>query len=606
MIWILSKEKTALNTCLFQEVRAETTRSNDDDNNLPSTSTSVQAQSQLSSSSTPSGSQTNASTSKKIHQTKVNSFFNCPSKISVRQKDKIDRKLLCLCIKDLQPFSLVTDTGFKEFVAALNPAYHLPDRHNISKTLLPAFYEECLTHMKNLIVTGKTFCITTDGWTSTNNTSFVAITAHFLNDEFKLISILLECSATEKRHTAENLATDLQKVVSKWGIQDKINFAVSDNAANIQKALQLLKWKNMGCIAHTLNLIVKDGLKNEKVTSILEKVRGIVCHFKRSTISNNKLLKYQENEGNDNPLKVILDVVTRWNSTYYMLERFIQLEEAIKSTIAIIEKELPVLTVDEWKIIKELCLALKPFDDASKTLSGDKYCTTALVIPICSGLQNIYLKLLNQRRFSEVVNDVVQLFHSGLQQRLGNVERSNTLSTSTFLDPKFKQIAFSDKVIAESTKNRLTELIAKKIREETSECKNNIIVLENKLIRPANHEKKDEDLSIWGDFDKMVASTQPKGTFTSRAIIEMQRYLEEEIIPRTSDSFLWWKQHRQMFPYLSKIAQEQLCTLATSVPCERLFSTAGQVLSDRRTRLSSKNVEMILFLNVNVKLMKED
>lgn len=606
MIWILSKEKTALNTCLFQEVRAETTRSNDDDNNLPSTSTSVQAQSQLSSSSTPSGSQTNASTSKKIHQTKVNSFFNCPSKISVRQKDKIDRKLLCLCIKDLQPFSLVTDTGFKEFVAALNPAYHLPDRHNISKTLLPAFYEECLTHMKNLIVTGKTFCITTDGWTSTNNTSFVAITAHFLNDEFKLISILLECSATEKRHTAENLATDLQKVVSKWGIQDKINFAVSDNAANIQKALQLLKWKNMGCIAHTLNLIVKDGLKNEKVTSILEKVRGIVCHFKRSTISNNKLLKYQENEGNDNPLKVILDVVTRWNSTYYMLERFIQLEEAIKSTIAIIEKELPVLTVDEWKIIKELCLALKPFDDASKTLSGDKYCTTALVIPICSGLQNIYLKLLNQRRFSEVVNDVVQLFHSGLQQRLGNVERSNTLSTSTFLDPKFKQIAFSDKVIAESTKNRLTELIAKKIREETSECKNNIIVLENKLIRPANHEKKDEDLSIWGDFDKMVASTQPKGTFTSRAIIEMQRYLEEEIIPRTSDSFLWWKQHRQMFPYLSKIAQEQLCTLATSVPCERLFSTAGQVLSDRRTRLSSKNVEMILFLNVNVKHMKED
>ncbi|CAH2000345.1 unnamed protein product [Acanthoscelides obtectus] len=312
----------------------------------------------------------------RITQTKVDSFSNIlQTKISARQKNKIDRKLLYLCVKDLQPFSIVADTGFREFVAALNPSYQLPERRIISKTLIPALYEECLTNTKNLISTGKTFCVTTDGWTSTNNTntSYVAVTAHFLNKEFNLISVLLECSAFEKGHTAENLAAFLLKAATKWDIQDKIVFAVSDNAANIQKALQLVRWKNMGCVAHTLNLIVKDGLKNERITLILEKVREIVRYFKKSTISNNKLLRYQENTGIETPLKVILDVATRWNSTYYMLERFIRLEEAIKSTVAIIDKELPVINVEEWNIIKELCLVLKPFEDASRALSGDTY-----------------------------------------------------------------------------------------------------------------------------------------------------------------------------------------------------------------------------------------
>ena len=36
---------------------------------------------------------------------------------------------------------------------------------------------------------------------------------------------------------------------------------------------------------------------------------------------------------------------------------------------------------------------------------------------------------------------------------------------------------------------------------------------------------------------------------------------------------------------------------ATSIPSERLFSKAGQLLSERRSRLKPKNVDKILFLN---------
>jgi len=49
------------------------------------------------------------------------------------------------------------------------------------------------------------------------------------------------------------------------------------------------------------------------------------------------------------------------------------------------------------------------------------------------------------------------------------------------------------------------------------------------------------------------------------------------------------------------IIKKRLCVLATSVPCERIFSKAGQTISEKRSRLSSKNFEKMIFLNFNLK-----
>jgi len=45
-----------------------------------------------------------------------------------------------------------------------------------------------------------------------------------------------------------------------------------------------------------------------------------------------------------------------------------------------------------------------------------------------------------------------------------------------------------------------------------------------------------------------------------------------------------------------------LGTVATSVPAERLFSKARETISQRRNRFKAENVDMILFLNSNLKL----
>ena len=60
---------------------------------------------------------------------------------------------------------------------------------------------------------------------------------------------------------------------------------------------------------------------------------------------------------------------------------------------------------------------------------------------------------------------------------------------------------------------------------------------------------------------------------------ELMRYKEETSIPETDDPLMWWKVNNHRFPVLSSFAQTILCVPATSVPCERLFSSSGYIVN---------------------------
>lgn len=113
-------------------------------------------------------------------------------------------------------------------------------------------------------------------------------------------------------------------------------------------------------------------------------------------------------------------------------------------------------------------------------------------------------------------------------------------------------------------------------------------------------EDEDDDLSIWGTLkNNITTKNQPKNNATSRAIIEVQRYLETDMLPRHEDPLKFWKEQHFNFPNLSIVVQERFCVLGTSVPCERQFSRAGQIITDRRNRLTAKKAEQLIFLNSN-------
>lgn len=239
--------------------------------------------------------------------------------------------------------------------------------------MLPNLYEKVRAELKEKIKTAPAVCLTTDCWTSNTTTSYMSVTCHYIQEDWKLHSNLLDCFAVTQQHTADNLAQELSSVAQEWGIEGKIVACVTDNASNIVKAVKdELKWNHVRCFAHILNLIVRNAIQLPSVQSIIQKVKNITEYVRRSTVASAKLCEVQQQMKQD-LLRPKQDVVTRWNSTFYMLQRFIQIKEPLVSTLALVNPQLPALTLVEWESLKEICDILKPFEECTVEMSSERY-----------------------------------------------------------------------------------------------------------------------------------------------------------------------------------------------------------------------------------------
>jgi len=87
---------------------------------------------------------------------------------------------------------------------------------------------------------------------------------------------------------------------------------------------------------------------------------------------------------------------------------------------------------------------------------------------------------------------------------------------------------------------------------------------------------------------------------------EVDLYLSEPLIKFHSSHHVlnWWSTNKVCSPHLAVLAQRYLSAPPTSVPSERLFSIAGDVYDEKRNRLSTDNVEALLFIKGNFHLTK--
>jgi hypothetical protein len=119
-------------------------------------------------------------------------------------------------------------------------------------------------------------------------------------------------------------AEKLQEAITKWGIRDKLHVGVRDNGANMISAMRIAGIRDIGCVAHTLQLVIHDGIFTQvSVEKLVKQSRKIVTHFKHSEQACKKLIDCQKScEVVEH--KLLQDVEIRWNSTYIMLERLVE------------------------------------------------------------------------------------------------------------------------------------------------------------------------------------------------------------------------------------------------------------------------------------------
>lgn len=106
--------------------------------------------------------------------------------------------------------------------------------------------------------------------------------------------------------------------------------------------------------------------------------------------------------------------------------------------------------------------------------------------------------------------------------------------------------------------------------------------------------------NLWSEFDKTVVNLIGGSNPSVAGIIEVDKYLNEPLISMFGKPLAWWAERKKIYPRMYELVKKRLCMIATSVPCERGFSRAVQVVTEKRGRLNTSKISQIVFLNHNM------
>ncbi|XP_065667938.1 E3 SUMO-protein ligase ZBED1-like [Hydra vulgaris] len=230
--------------------------------------------------------------------------------------------------------------------------------------------------------------------------------------------------------------------------------------------------------------------------------------------------------------------------------------------------------------VKAVLKPLSPFTDA---LSGEKHTTLSSVLPL---LWKIFECLSHEQSDSALAQEMKETIHEYLQHRYDDLQLRFLLNTATCLNPRFKNSIVS---LKDDVKQSLLDEVKKMGNEKEG--------IASRVSRGLSREKKEKEEPASSSHAPLSASDEINGEFLV--------YDQMPEVSAEDDPLIWWKTNMSTLPQLSEFARKYLCIDASSCSSERVCSTAGYIVSPRRSRLSQEHVDMLVFLSENLEMAKK-
>ncbi|XP_019196303.1 PREDICTED: zinc finger BED domain-containing protein RICESLEEPER 2-like [Ipomoea nil] len=529
----------------------------------------------------------------------------------VFNQESIRRALVEMIIIDELPFRFVEGICFRRFIVIACPRFIVPSRWNISRDILVVYDEERLKLKQFLRGSCHRVSITTDSWTSIQRINYMVVTAHFIDSEWKLHKKILAFVPVTS-HKGEYLAKALENCLLEWGLRDVFSVTV-DNASSNDTAMGFLKKKmvswgsstvrtkylHMRCIAHILNLVVQDGLKD--CDSSVKKVREVVRYVRNSPTRLKKFRDLADWLSIEQRSSLCLNVPTRWNSTYLMLQSALTYQKVFESleSDCSFKSDLGNSIPDfmDWESVGNLVQLLKCFYDMTIRISGSLYVTSNTFF---TEISDLYCLLKGMVEVGGPVGVMGENMKAKFEKYWGDVEKMNLMIFfANILDPRDKLEymptqfnhmygeekgqPFYDKVVA-----GLAELF-----DDYSTSASSSVPSVPVSVQPTSA----SSVSV-GKPQHFLKSQIKKQRLESggKKQTELDMYLSEGIVEEEEsfDILGWWKINSARFPVLSKLARDVLAIPISTVASESAFSTSGRVLDPFRSSLTPKIVEALV------------
>uniref|UniRef100_A0A182YFM1 Uncharacterized protein n=1 Tax=Anopheles stephensi TaxID=30069 RepID=A0A182YFM1_ANOST len=513
--------------------------------------------------------------------------------LGAMQKSRLDEALLDLICDECLPFNIVEGEAFKRFIRLLNPKYDLPHRRTISDGLLSNGFQETLARVTENVAQAQFVAITLDSWTNAHGRYCLAVTAHYINDDFNLVSNLLACNdcARSPQAAGRDITEWINQLVVRFKVQNKIQALVTDNVTDaVKDATSALNVEHLPCFAHTLNLVVQNALRHS-IQETVDEIQQLVSFFQTNTSASERLAEAQAKLQMPY-MKLKQAVPSRWNSTFDMMDRFLRNKDPILACLdGAVEHNLQF---NDWIILEQSVKVLVNFDHATKVLTTDKSVTLSQT----GLLPNILLTKTQaalHERMEFPVKTLATCLIEELSKRCKPYLDSKLVCRAMILDPRMKGHSFADdRQRYEATYQSLIASITPlKVSAAPPPSEPTVA----KPFADPSHQ------SLFSDFATSIKRVKNSAQPEVAAKLELDEYLKMDCIELTEDPLLWWKTYKSQFPALCQIVQKLFCIPATSVPPERIFSKDGEMYAAKRAQLLHGKMSEVLFLRQNSKYL---
>ncbi|GJT86920.1 zinc finger BED domain-containing protein RICESLEEPER 2-like protein [Tanacetum coccineum] len=476
----------------------------------------------------------------------------------------------------------------------------------------------------------------------------MCLTAHWIDEKWNLKKKILNfCQISN--HKGVTIGKLVYHCLQDWGI-DRVFTITVDNASSNDGAIKFLKtllkgpsseldckYLHLRCCAHIINLVVRDGLE-EHITSV-DKIRNAVRYLRSSPSRLTSFEESVEFEKIDCGRKPCLDVDTRWNSTFLMLETALKFPSAFDRLQVIdpnyrsyfcneveddsdstrsrkrkkSDRVLGAPEEDDWEYARSIMEYLRIFFSVTKKISGSKYVTANLFFGELVTMHATISQMCEHT--DEKKRKMALSMKDKYYKYWDNLDNMNfLLHVPLVLDPRNKLYYLKyclGLIYGEPEESK--EDMFESDDDDLSKRGQVVRRVKSTLTKVYKHYKMKADKEKHQNTPVASSSTPTCGASRLKVDIEsgFGKYMEkrEGIKSTEVDIYLrdgterrdekfdvlgWWKQNSEKFPILSQVARHVLAMPVSTVASESAFSTGGRVIDKFRSSLTPKTAEALI------------
>jgi hypothetical protein len=156
----------------------------------------------------------------------------------------------------------------------------MPCEETVRKIIHEA-YNYSFPQLKDMLsVQATSVSLTMDLWTARNRQGYLGVTCSYINQSFKLCEFTLDIAYVRYPHTSAHIKDTLVNILNEWNIREKVYIITTDNASNMKKCVQDMEGvEQLGCTAHTLQLIIGKGMKPAEI--LIARAKQLIDFFMR-------------------------------------------------------------------------------------------------------------------------------------------------------------------------------------------------------------------------------------------------------------------------------------------------------------------------------------